>query len=165
MTGLSIKVNISVKNGVMQICLKFKIRLKFVFYQTLWMSVLVIKIVFIFFCLVFLSRTFTNHRTGGKGGGFFLAPLWHSTRFPNCSVFSVRSYWRGLRMNEDVASGSRNRTPFFIIKTSIRVDKRARFLDLLLNDNFQPLVTKQSFIKIYVTELLVPPQAFTCWQI
>ena len=127
------------------------------------MSVLVIKIVFIFFCLGFLSRTFKNHRTGGKGGGFFLVPLCHSTRFPNCSVFSDRSYLRGLRMNEDVASGFRNRTPFFfIIKTSIRVNKGARFLDLLLNVNFQPLVTKQSFIKIYVTELLDPPQAFTC---
>ena len=51
---------------------------------------------------------------------------------------------------------------FFVIKTSIRVNKGARFLDLLLNVNFQPLVTKQSFIKIYVTELLDPPQAFTC---
>ena len=51
---------------------------------------------------------------------------------------------------------------FFIIKTSIRVNKGARFLDLLLNVNFQPLVTKQSFIKIYVTELLDPPQVFTC---
>ena len=127
------------------------------------MSVLVIKIVFIFFCLGFLSRTFTNHRTGGKGGGFFLAPLYHSTHFPNCFVFSVRSYWIGLRMKEDFASGSGNRTPFFfIIKTSIRVNKGARFLDLLLNVNFQPLVTKQSFIKICVTELLDPPQAFTC---
>ena len=54
---------------------------------------------------------------------------------------------------------------FFIIKTSIRVNKGARFLDVLLNVNFQPLVTKQSFIKIYVTELLDPPQAFTCWEI
>ena len=127
------------------------------------MSVLVIKIAFIFFCLGFLSRTSTNHRTGGKGGGFFLAPLCHSTRFPNCFVFRVRSYWRDLRMNEDVASGSRNRTQFFfIIKTSITVNKGARFLDLVLNVNFQPLVTKQSFIKIYVTELLDPPQAFTC---
>ena len=127
------------------------------------MFVLVIKIVFIFFCLGFLSGTFKNHRTERKEGGFFLAPLYHSTRFPNCSVFSVRSYWRGLRMNEDVASGFRNRTPFFFdIKTSIRVNKGARFLDLLLNVNFQPLVKKQSFIKIYVTELLDPPQAFTC---
>ena len=51
---------------------------------------------------------------------------------------------------------------FLIIKTSITVNKGARFLDLVLNVSFQPLVTKKSFIKIYVTELLDPPQAFTC---
>ena len=51
---------------------------------------------------------------------------------------------------------------FFVIKTSIRVNKEARFLDLFLNVNFQPLVAKQYFIKIYVTELLDPPQALTC---
>ena len=51
---------------------------------------------------------------------------------------------------------------FFVIKTSIRVNKEARFLDLFLNVNFQPLVAKQCFIKIYVTELLDPPQALTC---
>ena len=32
------------------------------------------------------------------------------TRFGNRSVFNVYSYWGGLMMNEDVASGSRNRT-------------------------------------------------------
>ena len=118
---------------------------------------------FYFFLSGFPFKNIQESQNRRERRRLFLAPLCHSTRFPNCSVFSVRSYWRGLRMNEDVASGFRNRTPFFfIIKTSIRVNKGARFLDLLLNVNFQPLVTKQSFIKIYVTELLDPPQVFTC---
>ena len=67
-------------------------------------------------------------------------------------------------MNENFASGSRNRTTFFIIKTSIRVNKGAGFLDLLLNISFQPLiiVVKHSIIKLDLTELLDPPQVFTC---
>ena len=118
---------------------------------------------FYFFLSGFPSKNIHESQNRRERKRLFLAPLCHSTHFPNCFVFSVRSYWRGLRMNEDFASGSRNPTPFFfIIKTSIRVNKGARFLDLLLNVNFQPLVTKQSFIKIYVTELLDPPQAFTC---
>ena len=54
--------------------------------------------------------------------------------------------------------------PFFIIKTSIRVNNEARFLDLLLNISFQPsiIVVKQSVIKLDVTELLDLPQVFTC---
>ena len=53
---------------------------------------------------------------------------------------------------------------FFIIKTSIRVNKGARFLDLLLNISFQPLIiaVKHSIIKLDVKELLHPPQVFTC---
>ena len=68
-------------------------------------------------------------------------------------------------MNEDFASGSRNRTTFFfIIKTSIRVNKGAGFLDLLLNISFQALIiaVKHSIIKFDITELLDPPQVFTC---
>ena len=68
-------------------------------------------------------------------------------------------------MNEDFASGSRNRTTFFfIIKTSIRVNKGAGFLDLLLNISFQPLIiiVKHFMIKLDITELLDPPQVFTC---
>ena len=30
-----------------------------------------------FFYLGFLSRTFTNHRTAGEGGGHFLSPHYH----------------------------------------------------------------------------------------
>ena len=49
---------------------------------------------------------------------------------------------------------------FFIIKTSMRVNKGAGFLDLLLNISFQPLiiVVKHSIIKLDVTELLDAPQ-------
>ena len=67
-------------------------------------------------------------------------------------------------MNEDVASESRNRTTFFYIKTSIRVNKGAGLLDLLLNISFQPLIiaVKHSIIKLDVIELLDPPQVFTC---
>ena len=48
---------------------------------------------------------------------------------------------------------------FFIITTSIRVNKGAGFLDLLLNISFQPLiiVVKYSIIKLDVTELLDLP--------
>ena len=68
-------------------------------------------------------------------------------------------------MNEDFASGSRNRTAFFfIIKTSIGVSKKTGFLDLFLNISFQPLiiVVKLSIIKLDVTELVDPLQVFTC---
>ena len=67
-------------------------------------------------------------------------------------------------MKEDFASGSRNCTTFFIIKTSIRLNKETGFLDLLLNISFQPLIiiVKHSIIKLNVTELLDPPQVFTC---
>ena len=67
-------------------------------------------------------------------------------------------------MNEKFARGSRNRTKFFIIKTSIRVNKGAGFLDLLLKISFQPLIifVKHSIIKLDVTELLNPPQVFNC---
>ena len=53
---------------------------------------------------------------------------------------------------------------FFIIRTCARVNKGATFLDLLLNISFQPLtiVVKYSIIKLDVTELLDPPQVFTC---
>ena len=122
-------------------------------------------ITFIFFCLGFVSRTLTNHRTAGKGRGyFFLLLSTTSTRFANRLVFSVCSYQRDLMMNEDVASGSWYHTTFFYIKTSIRVNKGAGFLDLLLNISFQPLiiVVKHSIIKLDVTELLDPPQVFTC---
>ena len=64
-------------------------------------------------------------------------------------------------MNEDFASGSRNHTKFFLfIKTSIRINKKAGFLDLLLNISFKSLiiVVKHSIIKLDVTELLDPPQ-------
>ena len=48
---------------------------------------------------------------------------------------------------------------FFIIKTSKRVNKGAGFLDLLM-----PLIifVKHSIIILDVTELLDPPQVFTC---
>ena len=80
--------------------------------------------------------------------------------------FSVCIYRRSLMMNEPFANGSRNLLYFFIIKTSIRVNKGAGFLDLLLNISFQPLiiVVKHSIIKLDVTELLDPPQVFTCWE-
>ena len=67
-------------------------------------------------------------------------------------------------MNEDVASGSRNHTTFFYMKTSIRINNGAGFLDLLLNISFQPLIVavKHSIIKFDVIELLDPPQVFTC---
>ena len=68
-------------------------------------------------------------------------------------------------MNEDFASGSRNRTTFFfIIKTSIRINNGAGFLDLLLNISSQLLIiiVKHSIIKSDVTELLDQPQVFTC---
>ena len=87
-----------------------------------------------------------------------------STRFANRSVFSVCIYRRSLMMNEDFANGSRNLLYFFIIKTSIRVNKGAGFLDLLLNISFQPLIIliKHSIIKLDVTELPDWPQIFTC---
>ena len=62
-------------------------------------------------------------------------------------------------MNEDVASGSRNRTTFFYIKTSIRVNKGAGFLDLLLNISFQPLIVAVEHL-LDVIELLYPPQLY-----
>ena len=67
-------------------------------------------------------------------------------------------------MNKDVASGCRNCTKFFSIKTSIRVNKGAGLLGLLLNISFQPLIitVKHSIIKLDVIELLDPPQVFTC---
>ena len=69
-------------------------------------------------------------------------------------------------MNEDFECGSRNnRTAFFfIIKTSIGVNKKTGFLDLFLNISFQPLiiVVKHSIIKLDVTELVDPLQVFTC---
>ena len=55
-------------------------------------------------------------------------------------------------MNKDFASGPRNSTTFFIIKTSIRVNNVAGFLDLV----------KHSIINLDVTEILDPPQVFTC---
>ena len=110
---------------------------------------------FIFFCLGFVSRTFTNHRTAGKGrGNFFWLLSTTSICFANRSVFSVCIYRRGLMMNEDVSSGPGTVLHFFIIKTSIRAKKGAGFLDLLLNISFQPLIiaAKQSIIKLNVTE-------------
>ena len=52
---------------------------------------------------------------------------------------------------------------FFITKTSVRENQGARFW-ILLNINFQPLVinVKHSVIKLDATELLDPPQVFTC---
>ena len=54
-------------------------------------------------------------------------------------------------------------TFFIIIKTSIRVNKGAGFLDMLLNISFQPLiiVVKDSIMKLDVTELLDPPQVLS----
>ena len=54
-------------------------------------------------------------------------------------------------------------TFFFIIKTSIRVNKGAGFLDLLLNISFQALiiVVKDSIMKLDVTELLDLPQVLS----
>ena len=112
-----------------------------------------------------MSRTLTNHRTAGKGRGyFFLLLSTTSTCFVNRSVFSICSYQRDLMKNKNVASRSRNHTKFFYIKTLIRVNKGAGFLDLLLNISFQPLiiVVKHSIIKLDLTELLDPPQVFTC---
>ena len=122
-------------------------------------------ITFISFCLGFVSRTLTNHRTGSKGRGYFFWLLsTTSTHFANCSVFTICSYQGDLMMNEDVTSGSRNCTTFFYIKTSIRVNKGAGYLDLLLNISFQPLIiaVKHSIIKLDVIELLDLPQVFTC---
>ena len=53
---------------------------------------------------------------------------------------------------------------FFIMKTYIRVNKEADFLDLLLNVSNQPLIilVKHSIIKLDVTVLLNPPQVFIC---
>ena len=67
-------------------------------------------------------------------------------------------------INEAVASRSRNCTTFFYLKTYLRVNKGARFLDLLLNIRFQPLIIaiKHSIIKLDVIELLDLPQVFTC---
>ena len=98
--------------------------------------------------------------------GIFYQPSTTSTRFANRSVFSVCYYRRRLMMNKGFASGYRNRTTFFIIKISIIVNKGVRFLNLLLNISFQRLivVVKHSFIKLDVTELLDPPQVFTCWE-
>ena len=115
-------------------------------------------ITFIFFCLGFVSRTLTNHRTAGKGRGyFFLLLSTTSTCFVNRSVFSICSYQRDLMKNKNVASRSRNHTKFFYIKTLIRVNKGAGFLDLLLNISFQPLiiaVKHSTIIKLDVIELL-----------
>ena len=104
-------------------------------------------ITFIFFCLVFVSRTLTNYRTAGKGRGYFfwLFPT-TPTRFANHSVFSVCSYQRNLMMNEDVANRSRNRTTLFYIKTSIRVNKGAGLPDLLLNISTAWKVSKYAVI-------------------
>ena len=86
------------------------------------------------------------------------------TRFSNCSVFIVCSYWRGLMVNEHVPSRSGNHTTFFYIKVPIRVNKGAGFLILLLNISFQPLIVavNHSIIKLDVIEVLDPPQVFTC---
>ena len=67
-------------------------------------------------------------------------------------------------MNEDVASGSWYHITFFYIKTSVRVNKGAGFLDLLLNISLQPLIiaVKHSISKLDVIELLDLPQVFTC---
>ena len=115
-------------------------------------------ITFIFFCLGFVSRTLTNHRTAGKGRGYFFWLLsTTSTCFTNRSVFSICSYQRDLMKNKNVASGSRNHTKFFYIKTLIRVNKVAGFLDLLLNISFQPLiiaVKHSAIITLDVIELL-----------
>ena len=118
-----------------------------------------------FFCLGFVSRKLTNRRTAVKERGYFFRLLsTTSTRFSNRLVFSVCSYRTGLMMNKYIASRSRNRTTSFYIKTSIRVNKGAGFLDLLLNISFNPLIitVKHSIIKLNVIELLDPPQVFTC---
>ena len=71
---------------------------------------------------------------------FFLLVSTTSTWFANCLIFSIYSYQRGLMMIEDITSRSRNCITFFHIKTSIRLNKGAGFLDLLLNISFQPLI-------------------------
>ena len=65
-------------------------------------------------------------------------------------------------MNEDVASGSSNHTTFFYIKSSIRVNNGAGFLDLLLSISFHALIiaVKYSIINLNVIELLDLPQVF-----
>ena len=113
----------------------------------------------IFFCLGFMLA--------GKGRGYYFSsslPSSISTRFGNRLVFSVHI---SQKFNDERGLRKRIQQPyyiFFIIKTSIRVNKGAGFLDLLLNISFQPLiiVVKHSIIKLDVTELLDPPQVFTC---
>ena len=118
---------------------------------------------FIFCCLSFVSAG-KGRRERERVLFWFLSST--STCFANRLVFSVCIYRRGLMMNEDFACGSWNHATFFVIKTSVRIKKRARFLGLHLNISFQPLIiaAKHSIIKLDVTELLDPPQVFTCWE-
>ena len=49
-----------------------------------------------------------------------------SIRFANRSVFSVCIYRRSLKVNEDFASGSRNRTKFFYYQNLCKSKQEAR---------------------------------------
>ena len=114
---------------------------------------------FIFFFLGFVSAE--------KGKGYYFSsslPLASALQIVRPSAFAFfREVWWWTRTSQ-AAPGTV--LHFFIIKASIRVNKGAGFLDLLLNINFQPLiiVVKHSIIKLDVTELLDSSQVFTCWE-
>ena len=101
----------------------------------------------------------------GKGEAIILAPLFHF--HPLRKSFGLQRLHLSKRFNDERGLRKRIQEPcysFVVIKTSIRVNKGAGFLDLLLNVSFQPLiiVVKHSIIKLDVTELLDLPQVFTC---
>ena len=103
---------------------------------------------FIFFCHGFV--------TAGKKRGYYfgLSPplppasqiVWSLTRFSQVDPGTILH--------------------FFIVKTSIRVNNGARFLDLHLRLSSKPsfIFVEHPIIKLDVTELLDPPQVFTCWE-
>ena len=100
----------------------------------------------------------------GKGKAIILAPLFHFHLLPK--LFGLQYFHFSERFDDEQELRKWIHEPyyiFFIIKTSIRVNKGAGFLDLLLNISFQPLiiVVKHSVIKLDVTELLDLPQVFT----
>ena len=100
----------------------------------------------------------------GKGKAIILAPLFYF--HPLRKLFGVQRLYFSERFNDERGLGKRIQEQYyiFLFKTSIRVNKGAGFLDLLLNISFQPLiiVVKHSIIKLDVIELLDPPQVFTC---
>ena len=109
----------------------------------------------IFFCLDFVSRAFTNQRAAGKWRGyFFLAPLQHFHRQRKSFGLQRLQLLERLWMRTLWADPG-SILHFFIIKTSMKLNKGAAFLDLLLNISFQPLiiVVKLSIVKLDVTEM------------